>query len=226
MKALLFLAVAGVLTAAAVILALGLPKADLPSQEDGAAHTAGAASSGAGEVVSEDVPSDAPRTAAMPPSVPPAARAAERREQVASVREEYRRVLESERRSAEAGAPTGPAPSAATPTAAVSAPDVTVVPDAVATVDQPRLWLPAAMLEPDASIPITNELQVAEWEQLQEEFVQAVKGRAPATDAEKDAWVQAQLENDDLFRAKFGWEAFRQQQLKAYMEGLAPAPPP
>lgn len=82
------------------------------------------------------------------------------------------------------------------------------------------------MLEPDESIPITNELQVAEWEQLQEEFVQAVDGRAPSNATEKEAWIRAQQENDDLFRAKFGWDAFRQQQLKAYVEGLAPAPPP
>lgn len=96
---------------------------------------------------------------------------------------------------------------------------------ATAFAGQPRLWLPAAMLEPDGSIGISSELQVAEWEQLQEDFVQAVNGRAPGSEDEREAWIHAQEENDDLFRQKFGWEAFQAQQLKAYREGLAPEAP-
>jgi hypothetical protein len=90
---------------------------------------------------------------------------------------------------------------------------------------QPRLWLPAAMLEPDKSIAITTELQVAEWERLQEDFVQAVNGRAPGSESEREAWIRAQQKNDELFRLKFGWDAFNAQQLKAYREGLAPSQP-
>lgn len=98
-------------------------------------------------------------------------------------------------------------------------------PDPVAPfIDQPRLWLPAAMLEPDESIGISSELQVAEWEQLQEDFVRAVNGTMPGNKADREVWIRAQQENDDLFRAKFGWEAFNAQQLKAYREGLAPQP--
>lgn len=152
---------------------------------------------------------------------------------VVSVREAYREVLKAEERaeqnevaggensSAQPGGESPEAASSALPQQAVG----TVFPDEPVVVDQPRLWLPAAMLEPDESIAITTELQVAEWEQLQEEFVQAVGGRAPSNAVEKEAWVRAQNKNDELFRAKFGWDAFQQQQLKAYREGLAPAPP-
>jgi len=157
------------------------------------------------------------------------------RKKVVSVREAYRQVLKDEQKEHLQTDVNPPASEAnetfsTLPTETAAAPSVpavgAVLPDEPVITDQPRLWLPAAMLEPDESIPITSELQVVEWEQLQEEFVQAVDGRAPANDTEKEAWIRAQQENDDLFRAKFGWDAFRQQQLKAYMEGLAPAPPP
>lgn len=92
--------------------------------------------------------------------------------------------------------------------------------------DTQTVQTPLAMLEPDESIRITSELQVAEWEQLQEDFVRAVDGRAPSNETEREAWIRAQQENDELFRVKFGWDAFQQQQLKAHREGLAPAPPP
>ena len=156
-------------------------------------------------------------------------------EKVVSVREAYRQALkdeENESPPSDANPPTRDSGeiSSTSPTRAATAvvpPQVEAgLPEEPVTVDQPRLWLPAAMLEPDESIGITTELQVAEWEQLQEEFVQAVGGQAPGDESEKEAWVRAQQENDDLFRAKFGWDAFRSQQLKAYMEGLAPAPPP
>ena len=81
------------------------------------------------------------------------------------------------------------------------------------------------MLEPDESIGISNEQQVAEWEQLQEDFVRAVNGQTPADQNDREEWIRAQQENDDLFRAKFGWDAFNAQQLKAYREGLAPRQP-
>ncbi|MFZ4483317.1 MAG: hypothetical protein ACOYOL_04970, partial [Chthoniobacterales bacterium] len=102
----------------------------------------------------------------------------------------------------------------------------TVPPSASANVSvvtaDTRLWLPAAMLEPDKSIPISTELQVAEWERLQDLFVEAVGGRAPGDQASRENWVSAQQKSDDLFRQKFGWDAFRTQQMKAYREGLAP----
>lgn len=85
-----------------------------------------------------------------------------------------------------------------------------------------RLWLPAAMLEPDETISITTELQVAEWERLQDLFVEAVGGRNPGDQASREVWVRAQEDNDERFRQKFGWDAFQAQQMKAYREGLAP----
>jgi hypothetical protein len=161
------------------------------------------------------------------------------RDDVSSVREGFRGVLFSESSSntttsndtpsaaveARTGATSdvvggsGPANSAAQPEQ--NEPAQT----AAGLAGQPRLWLPAAMLEPDESIGISSELQVAEWEQLQEDFVQAVNGRAPGSEDEREAWIHAQEENDDLFRQKFGWEAFQAQQLKAYREGLAPEAP-
>lgn len=92
----------------------------------------------------------------------------------------------------------------------------------VAVTEETRLWLPAAMLEPDETISITTELQVAEWERLQDLFVEAVGGRNPGDQASREVWVRAQQDNDERFRQKFGWDAFQAQQMKAYREGLAP----
>jgi hypothetical protein len=92
----------------------------------------------------------------------------------------------------------------------------------VPVTEETRLWLPAAMLEPDETISITTELQVAEWERLQDLFVEAVDGRNPGDQASREVWVRAQEDNDERFRQKFGWDAFQAQQMKAYREGLAP----
>lgn len=161
------------------------------------------------------------------------------RDEVVSIREDFRRTLTAEsatvsEASDPSSAATGVAHSAAEPhpvqptlPAEISTDAMPAdQPDPVATfIDQPRLWLPAAMLEPDESIGISSELQVAEWEQLQEDFVRAVNGTMPGNKADREVWIRAQQENDDLFRAKFGWDAFNAQQLKAYREGLAPQSP-
>lgn len=188
----------------------------------------------AAAVPSDPPPQQKPREAGDAHATPgPKPTSAKSPEKVAAVREAYRRILEEQDSSSPDDgnqfprAQDGTLPSISVqpqPTEA-ALPGSTGSPNGPAFVDQPRLWLPAAMLEPDESIAITSELQVSEWEQLQEEFVQAVDGRAPSNETEREAWIRAQQENDDLFRAKFGWDAFRQQQLKAYMEGLAPAPP-
>lgn len=166
---------------------------------------------------------------------------------VADVREGFRAVLEAEaKRSArqddDAAAaasdtetasadtvfphqPTPPSEGNATAAVGISSPGSSEDPAAgglpVVTAET-RLWLPAAMLEPDPSIPISTELQVAEWERLQDLFVRAVDGRAPGDLESREVWVRAQQDSDDRFRQKFGWDAFRAQQLKAYREGLAP----
>lgn len=166
---------------------------------------------------------------------------------VAEVREGFRAVLEAEAKrsarqdgdaaatasdtetaSADSVLPnqsTPPSQGIATAAVGVSAPGSSEDPAAAGlpvVTTETRLWLPAAMLEPDPSIPISTELQVAEWERLQELFVRAVDGRAPGDLESREVWVRAQQDSDDRFRQKFGWDAFRAQQLKAYREGLAP----
>jgi len=81
--------------------------------------------------------------------------------------------------------------------------------------------LPAAMVEVNPETSITTDTQVAEWERLQEEFVAEVNNKLPADTASRRAWARAQRQNDELFRAKFGTEAFLRQQLDAYRNGIS-----
>ncbi len=69
-------------------------------------------------------------------------------------------------------------------------------------------------------VEITSDTQVAEWERLQDEFIVAVDGKAPSDSASRSEWIQAQRRNDELFRAKFGTEAFQRQQMDAYRAGI------
>lgn len=97
----------------------------------------------------------------------------------------------------------------------------TEVPPADSTA-QAGLQLPASMVEVNPEIGIGTEMQVAEWERLQDEFVAAVDDTLPVDSSSRRAWVRAQRLNDELFRAKFGTEAFLRQQMDAYRSGLQP----
>jgi hypothetical protein len=84
----------------------------------------------------------------------------------------------------------------------------------------PPLQLPAAMTIENPSIEITTDLQVSEWERLQDEFIADVGGVLPNDPASRKVWIKAQRKNDDKFRAKFGTEAFQRQQMDAYRAGI------
>lgn len=84
----------------------------------------------------------------------------------------------------------------------------------------PPLQLPAAMTIENPAIEITTDLQVAEWERLQDEFIAEVGGTLPNDPASRKTWIQAQRRNDEKFRLKFGTEAFLRQQMDAYRGGF------
>lgn len=84
----------------------------------------------------------------------------------------------------------------------------------------PSLQLPAAMTIENPAIEITTDLQVAEWERLQDEFIAQVGGSLPNDAASREIWIQAQRESDEKFRLKFGTEAFLRQQMDAYRGGF------
>jgi hypothetical protein len=84
----------------------------------------------------------------------------------------------------------------------------------------PPLQLPAAMTIENPAIEITTDLQVSEWERLQDEFLAEVGGTLPNDPASRKIWIQAQRKNDEKFRLKFGTEAFLRQQMDAYRGGF------
>jgi hypothetical protein len=84
----------------------------------------------------------------------------------------------------------------------------------------PSLQLPAAMTIENPAIEITTDLQVAEWERLQDEFIAEVGGTLPNDPASREIWIQAQRKSDERFRLKFGTEAFLRQQMDAYRKGF------
>jgi hypothetical protein len=84
----------------------------------------------------------------------------------------------------------------------------------------PPLQLPAAMTIENPAIEITTDLQVSEWERLQDEFIAEVGGTLPNDPASRKTWIQAQRRNDEKFRLKFGTEAFLRQQMDAYRGGF------
>lgn len=83
--------------------------------------------------------------------------------------------------------------------------------------DAVPLTLPAALVPDSPAIPITTDQQVAEWEKLQDDFVNQVGGETPNLKdvATRERWSDAQQYNDNLFRAKFGTQAYILQNLEA-----------
>ena len=84
----------------------------------------------------------------------------------------------------------------------------------------PPLQLPAAMTIENPAIEITTDLQVGEWERLQDEFIAEVGGTLPNDPASRKIWIQAQRKSDERFRLKFGTDAFLRQQMDAYRGGF------
>lgn len=84
----------------------------------------------------------------------------------------------------------------------------------------PTLQLPASMTVDVAGIELETDIQVAEWERLQDEFIAEVGDSVPTDAASRKIWISAQRKNDEKFRLKFGTEAFLQQQMEAYRAGF------
>jgi hypothetical protein len=80
--------------------------------------------------------------------------------------------------------------------------------------------LPAVLVPPSPEIQFTEQ-QAAEWTRLQQDFIQAVGGTSQnATDpAYRERWLSAREQSDDLFRAKFGTEAYVLQSIEASRRG-------
>jgi hypothetical protein len=75
--------------------------------------------------------------------------------------------------------------------------------------------IPVALVPAAPAIPLT-EPQVTQWEQLESDFVAALGGpnQDPQDPEYRARWDAAQRLNDDIFRAKFGTEAFVLQQME------------
>lgn len=84
----------------------------------------------------------------------------------------------------------------------------------------PPLQLPAAMTIENPAVEITTDIQVSEWERLQDEFIAEVGGKLPTNPESRKTWIKAQRKNDEKFRLKFGTEAFLRQQMDAYRGGF------
>lgn len=76
--------------------------------------------------------------------------------------------------------------------------------------------LPAALVPESPEIPITTDQQVAQWEQIQDDFVAQTGGRYPKDSAARARWRDARREADERFRSTFGVQAFLVQQMEAY----------
>ena len=77
--------------------------------------------------------------------------------------------------------------------------------------------LPAALAPDSPAIPITTDQQVAEWEKIQDNFVNAVGGTSPNLNdtSSLNNWMTAQELSDAIFRQKFGTTAFLIQNAEA-----------
>ena len=77
--------------------------------------------------------------------------------------------------------------------------------------------LPAALAPDSPVIPITTDQQVAEWEKIQDNFVNAVGGKTPNPNdpASLKNWMTAQELSDAMFKQKFGTVAFLIQNAEA-----------
>jgi hypothetical protein len=76
--------------------------------------------------------------------------------------------------------------------------------------------LPAVLVAPSEEIQFTDQ-QIVEWTGMQNDFIEAVGGanQDPADPAYRERWISAREESDDLFRAKFGMEAYVLQSIQA-----------
>ncbi|MBU6182288.1 MAG: hypothetical protein KGR46_05690 [Verrucomicrobia bacterium] len=75
---------------------------------------------------------------------------------------------------------------------------------------------PAALIPESPEIPIITDQQVAEWEALQDTFIQEIGNKLPTNDAERDEWLRAKQRNDEMFRLKFGTQAYLMQEKESF----------
>jgi hypothetical protein len=68
---------------------------------------------------------------------------------------------------------------------------------------------PAVLVSPDPATPM-SELQVAEWQRLEQDFIEQIGGpnQNPRDPKYRERWQTAQEISDEMFRQKFGTEAF------------------
>lgn len=71
---------------------------------------------------------------------------------------------------------------------------------------------PAALIPESPEIPIITDQQVAEWEALQDTFIQEIGNKLPTNDAEREEWLKAKQRSDEMFRLKFGTQAYLLQE--------------
>ena len=150
---------------------------------------------------------------AAPDGVPPA---------TASLQSEALRERAERRRAARALLEEFRKPSKAAPDWETTSRQALFLPDGrpVDPYMLPPLQLPASMAVNVAGIELDTDIQVSEWERLQDEFVKEVGDSVPTDAASRKTWIRAQRKNDDKFRAKFGTEAFLRQQMEAYRAGF------
>lgn len=84
--------------------------------------------------------------------------------------------------------------------------------------EHPPAPVPAAVAPIDPSIFNPNDQQVAEWESLQEDFVNKVGNKLPTNAEEWQRWEEARQESDRIFRSKFGEEIYQKQLQAAAQE--------
>jgi hypothetical protein len=79
--------------------------------------------------------------------------------------------------------------------------------------------LPLALMEPDPNEKLTD-LQQMGRDSLRKGFIDAVGGpdQDPKDPEYLRRWIAATNETDERFKTMFGWERYRQQQMRAVQE--------
>ena len=80
------------------------------------------------------------------------------------------------------------------------------------------LQMPVAIIAMDPRVFVYTDQQVAEWEALQEEFINEVGNKLPTSPCEWERWEAASQLSDEMFRIKFGEEIYQKQLQAAAQE--------
>lgn len=90
--------------------------------------------------------------------------------------------------------------------------------DAIRAEEPPPAAMPAAIAPINESLLNPTEQQVAEWEAIQEDFINKVGNKLPRNPEEWQRWNEAREESDRILRIKFGEEIFQKQLQSAARE--------